>query len=171
LEPEGETRPSVVPIDGCPGGKSGGLAFHRLGKAGDDDGSCGYSTQSFCQMTCQQTMPYPTSDFGLNPMFIPENKRNADPTGNLLRTENGQWEMVLAISCFRKIRSFRLRSAPHPLGFHSRFVCFSCSNPRFHFRTHTVKADLKKREQVQIMHISSQIGIALHGILGFTSSA
>ena len=37
LELEGETRPSVVFIDGCPDGESGGLAFHRLGEAGDDD--------------------------------------------------------------------------------------------------------------------------------------
>jgi len=37
LELQGEACPSVVFIDGCPSGESGGLAFHGLGKAGDDD--------------------------------------------------------------------------------------------------------------------------------------
>lgn len=37
LELQGEARPSVVFIDGRPGGEAGGLAFHRLGQAGDDD--------------------------------------------------------------------------------------------------------------------------------------
>ena len=59
---------------------------------------CGYSTQPFYHMTCSQTMPYLTSDFGFNLAAVPIPGRLMAPWQGSVNAKTGSFSGTLDVA-------------------------------------------------------------------------